>query len=109
MNLQSFAARSPAALRRENQRANATPELRRRALRLREEQLRAAPLVVGVAGLVDGIVEPERDLDGVAIVEARRDLVEVPKAIVDVAEIVELASRGREPLAKVGVHRRRVR
>ena len=60
-----------------------------------QEQLGAAPLVGRDAGVVDGVVKPQPEFHGIAIVEQRRHLVDQAQAILDVAEVVDNAGRAR--------------
>ena len=47
--------------------------------------------LVDAAGVVDGVVKPQRQLDRIAIDEQRRDFVAKPEAIEDMVQIVILA------------------
>ncbi len=70
-----------------------------------QKQLGTVPLVRAGADLVDGIVEPQRELDRIAIVQQRRHLVEAAHAIPDVVQIVKAPIRRPIAAAQLGIDR----
>ena len=86
----------------ENEPADAPAQHLGRAGRYLEEELGAAPFVGRVAGRIDGIVEPQRELHGVGVAQQRDDLVHVAEAIADVVEVVEAALRCAEHARQLG-------
>ena len=89
---------------REDVVADPMPEHERRTRRDIQEQLGAAQFVGRRPDVVDGVVEPQREFDGVAIVEQRRHLVAPAKAILDMAEIVKAPERRLVAACEIGVH-----
>ena len=94
--------------RRHDQAAHVVAKAEPRSCRQFQEQLGAAPLVRGCTDIVDRVVEPQCDLDGIAIVEQRRHLVETAQAIPDVIQVVKAPVRGLVAATQLGVNRRSV-
>ena len=97
------AQRSRDVPRRQDQRADAAAKHRAGAGRQGQEQLGAAALVGRIARSIDRVVEPERELDGIAVGQERRDFIGATQAVPDVVEVVEGPVRRTEESAELPV------